>query len=262
MGVGVYITKYPLIMTKSDRNQVFIKGKSGLDSFSISYNLEWEGVSVYGRQDPIQSYKSSGETMSLTFPLVIDVDYREVAADADKGTVAVTALDALNTWLVRISKLCRPIYQGGAIKQSPLVLVVVGANEAKLNWTGVETTAQFGGAPYIVAPTSLSIDFGDRARTISAFTQGGGAQSTNVAAEAGGALLTATGIVPSKVLITFSGAILYPDRRYLAIAAARGADDSNDTGANATKKKASKTAAVTANSGASTTPITPNPSSD
>lgn len=244
MGVGVYITKYPLIMTKSDRNQVFIKGKSGLDSFSISYNLEWEGVSVYGRQDPIQSYKSSGETMSLTFPLVIDVDYYEVAADEEKGTAKVTTLDALNIWLERISKLCRPIYQGGAIKQSPLVLVVVGANETLLNWTGVETAAQFGGAPYIVAPTSLSIDFGDRARTISAFTQGGGAQSTNVAQEAAGALL-GTGIVPSKVLVTFSGAILYPDRRYLAIAAARGADDSNDTSANATKKREAKTKAVT-----------------
>jgi len=247
--VGVYITKYPLITTMSDRNQVFIKGKSGLDSFSISYNIEGEGVSVYGRQDPIQSYKSSGETMSLTFPLVMDVDYRDVAADIEKGTHAVTALDALNTWLERISKLCRPIYQGGAIKQSPLVLVVVGANEALLNSTGVETTAQFGGAPYIVAPTSLSIDFGDRARTISAFIQGGGTQSTNVAAKDAAMKLGAKGIVPSKVLITFSGAILYPDRRYLTIAASRGADDSNDTSANATKKKEAKTAAATANSG-------------
>jgi len=239
--VGVYIAKYPIIKKQSDRDQAFLVGLSGLDSFSISYSIEWEGVSVYGRQDPIQSYKSSGETMSLTFPLVEGKDYQ--------GTKKVTALDSLNIWLERISKLCRPIYQGGAIKQSPLVLVVVGANETYLNSTGVETTAQFGGAPYIVAPTSLSIDFGDRARTISAFTQGGGAQSTNVAASKASMKLGAKGIVPSKVLVTFSGAILYPDRRYLTIAATRGADDSNDTSANATKKKEAKTAAATANSG-------------
>jgi len=229
--------KPSIIKKQSDRDQAFLIGLSGLDSFSISYSIEWEGVSVYGRQDPIQSYKSSGETMSLTFPLVEGEDY--------KGTAKVTALDSLNIWLKRISKLCRPIYQGGTIKQSPLVLVVVGANETYLKSTGVETTAQFGGAPYIVAPTSLSIDFGDRARTISAFTQGGGAH--NVAAKGAPTLLGPKAIVPSKVLVTFSGAILYPDRRYLTIAATRGADDSNDISANATNKKAAKTKRNTSN---------------
>ena len=43
--------------------------KDGIDSFSRSYNISWESVSVYGRQDAIQTYQSTGETINLTFPL-------------------------------------------------------------------------------------------------------------------------------------------------------------------------------------------------
>jgi hypothetical protein len=136
---------------------------------------------------------------------------------------------------LRLSKLCRPIYQGGTIKQSPLISLTVGANIADQTSTKVDGAQQFGGAPYIIAPTSLSIDFGDRARTISAFTSGGGQFTAQQAAQEG-ALKTV--VVPTKCLVTLSGAILYPDRRYVTLAPQAGADDSNDTSPNATKKKA------------------------
>jgi len=195
--------------------------------------MEWENVSIYGRQDPIQSYKSTGETISLTFPLLEGVDY-----GTKKGIAAgTTSLQSLNIILLRLSKLCRPIYQAGVIKQSPLISVTVGADTSDLRSTKVGGAQQFGGAPYIIAPTSLSIDFGDRARTISAFISGGGRRSTDVTKEKGGGEIK-TVVVPTKCLVTLSGAILYPDRRYVTLAAQSGADDSNDPSANAMKKKA------------------------
>jgi len=199
MAIGVYITKYPVRkgIKAADTDVPWIKTASGVESFSISYNMEWEGVSVYGRQDPIQSYKSTGETMSLSFPLIENSEYQPV----DK----TTSLDSLNTMIKYISKLCRPIYLGGAIKQSPLIYVVVGADTDFVTVIDEFSFPDqcFGGKPYIVAPSSLSIDFGDRARTISSYTEGGGTL---------GKALT---IVPSKCLVTLSGAILYPDIRYV-----------------------------------------------
>jgi len=200
MAIGVYITKYPVRkgIKAADTDVPYIKTASGVESFSISYNMEWEGVSVYGRQDPIQSYKSTGETMSLSFPLNESLEY---STAGDK----TTSLDSLNTMIKYISKLCRPIYLGGAIKQSPLIYVVVGADTEFVTVIDEFSFPDqcFGGKPYIVAPSSLSIDFGDRARTISSYTEGGG--------DLGDALT----IVPSKCLVTLSGAILYPDIRYV-----------------------------------------------
>ena len=43
--------------------------RDGIDSFNRSYNISWDSVSVYGRQDAIQTYQSTGETIGLDFPL-------------------------------------------------------------------------------------------------------------------------------------------------------------------------------------------------
>ena len=40
--------------------------RDGIDNFSRSYNINWESVDVFGRQDAIQTYQSTGETINLS----------------------------------------------------------------------------------------------------------------------------------------------------------------------------------------------------
>ena len=41
---------------------------SSLETFGINYDIQWDSVNVYGRQDAIQSYKATGQTISFSFP--------------------------------------------------------------------------------------------------------------------------------------------------------------------------------------------------
>jgi len=83
--------------------------KDGIDSFSRTYNISWESVSVYGRQDAIQTYQSTGETINLTFPL----------KPGDNPEVFNMQLEAL----LALGKFARPFYSGGRIKESPILKI-------------------------------------------------------------------------------------------------------------------------------------------
>ena len=41
---------------------------SSLETFGLSYDIQWDSVNVYGRQDAIQSYKATGQTLNFSFP--------------------------------------------------------------------------------------------------------------------------------------------------------------------------------------------------
>ena len=82
-----------------------IRGKlnfSILESVSLDYDISWESISVYGRQDPIQSYKTTGQTISIT-----------VAKTFTKASDFKNVVKALN-------QFARPIYEDGNIARAPL----------------------------------------------------------------------------------------------------------------------------------------------
>lgn len=151
--------------------------RDGIDSFSRSYNINWDSVSVYGRQDAIQTYQSTGETISLDLPL-------KPGDNPDEFNMQLDALLALG-------KFVRPFYtDAGVIKEAPLLriryrnLIVEEYNGGK-------------GTPVIIAPTNISVNYGDRARDVLA------PGSTNRKL-----------IVPKRIAISLGGAVINLDQKY------------------------------------------------
>tara|TARA_R100001198_G_scaffold85069_2_gene59234 strand:+ start:881 stop:1543 length:663 start_codon:yes stop_codon:yes gene_type:complete len=124
----------------------FLVFRDGIDSFDRSYSVSWDSVNVYGRQDPIQTYQSTGESINVSWPLKPDTD-------SDYYNDQLKAILALG-------KFVRPFYSGNVIKESPLLLI-------RYRNLIVEEYADNGpGTPLLIAPTSISVNYGDRARDI------------------------------------------------------------------------------------------------
>jgi hypothetical protein len=195
--LGIQINKYPSLPTP------YVNAGSGIDSFSISYDISWDSVSVYGRQDPIQQYQTTGEVLSVTFPMTSDNDYE--------------TLPELTEILEELSKLARPVYNKiykgvEVINTSPLIeLFIMNTDWSASGRRAVAAdnqTTLWGGKIYIVAPTSINFDFGDRSRQISASTEGGSlAGLKNLD-------LGAAQSLPKKCLVSLSGPIISTEIKY------------------------------------------------
>ena len=160
-----------------DKYMVF---SDGIDSFDKSYNIAWDSVNVYGRQDSIQTYQSTGETINLTWPLKPGTDPK----------VFNYQLDAL----LKLGKFVRPLYgsENGIdrIVESPLLMV-------RYRNLIVEEYNDGNGTPLLIAPSSLSINYGDRAREVG---------------EVGKKLL-----VPKRIVISLSGVVINQSKKYYSV---------------------------------------------
>lgn len=151
--------------------------RDGIDSFDRSYNISWDSVNVYGRQDAIQTYQSTGETINLSFPL----------KPGDTPDVFNMQLEAL----LALGKFARPLYSDkGQIKESPIL---------KIRYRNliVEDLNKGVGTPLWIAPTSISINYGDRARNV-------------IAPDSKNRKL----IVPKRISVSLGGAIINVEERY------------------------------------------------
>lgn len=146
-------------------------GFKSIDSFSVNYDISWDSVPIYGRQDPIQSYKSTGQTVSFAVPF----------RPQGKGMTMAYMIKALNN-------LLRPTYDAGIINQAPLLKVEISDRANPF----------YGTSGFVFAPSSVSLDYGDRARLIQ--------QSINVPGQTG--LTDDVAIQPTRILISFSGPII------------------------------------------------------
>jgi hypothetical protein len=63
---------------KNPRNKMVISFRAYLTSFSDPLKANWEAEAVYGRQDPIQSFKNTTRTVSLSFEIPAE-DVHEAA---------------------------------------------------------------------------------------------------------------------------------------------------------------------------------------
>tara|TARA_R100001509_G_scaffold94244_2_gene54512 strand:+ start:1264 stop:1950 length:687 start_codon:yes stop_codon:yes gene_type:complete len=146
-----------------------------LESMSVSYDISWEGTSVYGRTDAIQSYKTTGQTVSMT-----------VATTVDSRAL-------MHTIMGRLNRMTRPTYgPDGIIKVSPLLQVSV------LNGN------VYPESPFIIAPNSISVDMGDRLRRIDALRTSKVVDNNVIDNDLFGKIEG----VPSRLSITISGAII------------------------------------------------------
>lgn len=152
--------------------------RDGIDSFNRSYNISWDSVSVYGRQDAIQTYQSTGETIGLDFPLKPGDNKDEFNAQLDA--------------LLALGKFARPLYSNGMIIESPIL---------KIRYRNliVEEYSDGNGTPLWIAPTSITINYGDRAR--------------NFAPSDSSKKL----IVPKRISISLSAAVINVDKKYYEV---------------------------------------------
>lgn len=161
----------------SNKYMVF---SDGIDSFDKSYNIAWDSVNVYGRQDAIQTYQSTGETINLTWPLKPGTDPK----------VFNYQLDAL----LKLGKFVRPLYgsENGIdrIVESPLLMV-------RYRNLIVEEYNDGNGTPLLIAPNSLSINYGDRAREVVT-------SSKNL-------------LVPKRIVISLSGVVINQSKKYYSV---------------------------------------------
>lgn len=116
--------------------------RDGIDDFSRSYNINWESVDVYGRQDSIQTYQSTGETIDLSWPL-------------KPGTDPCRYEDQLKA-ILALGKFARPQYSNGSIIESPLLRI-------KFRNLIVQ---DYPNTPVLIAPNSITVAYGDRARDV------------------------------------------------------------------------------------------------
>ena len=160
-----------------DRYMVF---SDGIDSFDKSYNIAWDSVNVYGRQDSIQTYQSTGETINLTWPLKPGTD----------PEIFNYQLDAL----LKLGKFVRPLYGSendiDRIVESPLLLI-------RYRNLIVEEYNDGNGTPLLIAPNSLSINYGDRAREVVT-------SSKNL-------------LVPKRIVISLSGVVINQSKKYYSV---------------------------------------------
>jgi len=142
---------------------------TGIDSLNVTTNMQWDSQSVYGRRDPIQTYKSSDDSFSLAWPV----------NSPDK-----VLLDNLK-YMRRM--MTRAFYDGGVIKEAPLWRVTFPFG-AEIPWIDV-----------YCAPTNISFDFGDRARKEEQVIRDTGG-SFGVIGEAR--------LLPQKILVTLSANVI------------------------------------------------------
>ena len=157
-----------------------------VESVSIDYNMSWESIPVYGRQDAIQSYKTTGQSLSVQVAT-------EIAA-SNIGGKEFTDVEYFRFILKTLNSLSRPVYEGDVIAQSPLWRVQL--------FTDIEGVGQgyaTGQNDVIIAPQSLGVDYGDRIRKIDALRAG------NLADVDFGDIADA---VPKRLAINFSGPII------------------------------------------------------
>jgi len=159
-----------------------IRGKlnfSILESVSLDYDISWESISVYGRQDPIQSYKTTGQTISIT-----------VAKTFTKASDFKNVVKALN-------QFARPIYEDGNIARAPLWKITL------LDGNGYVES------PLVIAPNSLNVDYGDRLRKIAAVR--GNAGVGGFGDDVFGQI---TDSFPKRISVSFGGALINTTRQY------------------------------------------------
>jgi len=122
----------------------YLRFSEGIDSFSRSYSVQWDSVNVYGRQDAIQTYQSTGETISLSWPVKPDEenDFYEQQLKA----------------ILALGKFIRPLYSyGGRILEAPLL---------EIRYRNLIVEDYDTRKPILCAPSSIEVNYGDRARNI------------------------------------------------------------------------------------------------
>ena len=154
-----------------------------LESVSLDYDMSWESVPVYGRQDAIQSYKTTGQTISIS--------------------VAKTFKNAsqFKTLIQNLNKFSRPIYENGVIVRSPLwQITLLGGNGY------VES-------PFVIAPTGISVDYGDRLRKIEALRLDPGNRTVNNIGNIFGNISSH----PKRISVSISGVLINTKRQYTSL---------------------------------------------
>ena len=174
-----------------------------IDNFTLTYDISWDSVPIYGRQDPIQSYKSTGQTVSFSAPFRPDQN--------EPGTKKfIKSMD----WLVKnLNKMLRPTYDNGIINQSPLLKVELGGAENPF----------YGKSGFILAASSVSLDYGERGRLIQQMME-----SHNPGFGAG-IDMGANSVIPQKILVSFSGPIINIETVYKPASSASPTDPSTTT---------------------------------
>ena len=175
MATPVIIDRYPFL--GKDYGQLVF---SILESVSLDYDIGWESVSVYGRQDAIQSYKTTGQTISIT------------VAQTFNSTSQFKGL------LTTLNKFSRPIYENELISRSPLWSIKL------LDGNGYVET------PIVIAPNSVSVDYGDRLRKIAA-VRGSSVDASTTTGDIFGKIEDS---FPKRVSVTFGGAVINTKRQY------------------------------------------------
>ena len=169
--MGIKIERWP-----TDIKNSLDAPESSVDSFTLTYDIQWDSVPVYGRQDAIHSYKATGQTVGFSFPIQ--------PSDASQ-------LSAITRTL---SSLTRPVYDNGYIKRSPIIRVTL-----------LKGSSFYLDGPFLMAPTSLSVDYGDRIRNIQSQIYG----VNTFDLEKG-----RFNEIPAKLLITISGPIIHQEMIY------------------------------------------------
>jgi len=174
MAKAVTIDRYPFINLKFGQLSFSI-----LESVSLDYDIGWESVSVYGRQDAIQSYKTTGQTINITVAQTF------------------TSPQQFKNLLTNLNKFSRPIYENDLISRSPLWSIKL------LDGNGYVET------PIVIAPNSVSVDFGDRLRKIAAVRGASVDTSTK-----GDDIFGKIEKYPKRVSISIGGAVINTERQY------------------------------------------------
>ena len=165
----------------------YISTGNAPDTFTITYDIQWDSVSVYGRQDHIHTYKTTGQTVGFSFPI------KPVTKEEKKAQgYGLTVADITK----RLTELTRPYYKDNTPNISPILKVSL-----------IKDNSFYLDGPFLMAPTSVSIDYGDRLRNIQSQIYGAGSPVT-------GDVLGDQQIKPAKMLVTFSGAIIHQDVIY------------------------------------------------
>lgn len=179
--MSVKIKRYP-----SDKKVGGSLNFSILESVSLSYDMSWESVPIYGRQDAVQSYKTTGQTISIS--------------------VAKTFRTAKSFKILinNLNKFSRPIYENGVIVRSPLWQITL------LNGNGYVES------PFVIAPSSISVDYGDRLRKIEAVRLSPGSRGVNSV----GNIFGNINAVPKRVSVSISGVLINTKQQYTSLGSA------------------------------------------
>lgn len=165
-----------------------------VESISISYDMSWESIPVYGRQDAIQNYKTTGQTLSAQVAMIID-------GDATIGGKTYNTVALFRYILKSLNSLARPVYEGDVIVQSPLWKVMLFPDPTGNVGLGYAE----GQNEVVIAPQSISVDYGDRLRKIDALRGSsiGDLDFEDMSFEGGKEVA-----LPKRLAISFSGPII------------------------------------------------------